>query len=282
MRLTLPALGLLLVVAATAPALAVQPTDGYFTAHDGVKIHYLEAGNKNGPGAPVVLIHGYTGTALGNWFTNGIADALIGRHWVVAIDCRGHGQSDKPHDPAKYGPQMAEDVVELMDHLKIEKAHIGGYSMGGFITGQLLAKHPERFITAVFGGSGVPEVEAEWKEKVPTDKKEKDPKEDEASKKLRGIPDRDQEALDAVFRYPWKPGERTNIDLTKIKIPVLAINGEFDKPNAKTHRMQRELVNFKSVVLPGKSHLTAIMPGYIPKEYIDTLAAFIDANDRQP
>jgi pimeloyl-ACP methyl ester carboxylesterase len=282
MRLTLPALGLLLVVAATAPALAVQPMDDYFTAHDGVKIHYLEAGNKNGPGAPVVLIHGYTGTALGNWFTNGIADALIGRHWVVAIDCRGHGKSDKPHDPAKYGPQMAEDVVELMDHLKIEKAHIGGYSMGGFITGQLLAKHPERFITAVFGGSGVPEVEAEWKEKVPTDKKEKDPKEDEASKKLRGIPDRDQEALDAVFRYPWKPGERTNIDLTKIKIPVLAINGEFDKPNAKTHRMQRELVNFKSVVLPGKSHLTAIMPGYIPKEYIDTLAAFIDANDRQP
>ena len=76
MRLTLPALGLLLVAAATAPALAVQPTDGYFTAHDGVKIHYLEAGNKNGPGAPVVLIHGYTGTALGNWFTNGIADAL--------------------------------------------------------------------------------------------------------------------------------------------------------------------------------------------------------------
>ena len=88
MRLTLPALGLLLVVAATAPALAVQPTDGYFTAHDGVKIHYLEAGNKNGPGAPVVLIHGYTGTALGNWFTNGIADALIGRHWVVAKAAR--------------------------------------------------------------------------------------------------------------------------------------------------------------------------------------------------
>ena len=69
-------------------------------------------------------------------------------------------------------------------------------------------------------------------------------------------------------QYPWKPGERTKIDLTKIKIPVLAINGEFDGPNAKTHRMQRELVNFKSVVLPGKSHLTAIMPGYIPKEYI--------------
>jgi pimeloyl-ACP methyl ester carboxylesterase len=282
MRLTLPALGLLLVAATTAPALAVQPTDSYFTAHDGVKIHYLEAGNKNGPGAPVVLIHGYTGTALGNWFTNGIADALVGRHWVIAIDCRGHGQSDKPHDPAKYGPQMAEDVVELMDHLKIEKAHIGGYSMGGFITGQLLAKHPERFITAVFGGSGVPEVEAEWKDKVPADQPGPDPKEAEARKTLGALANQDHEALTAVRQYSWKPGERTKIDLTKIKIPVLAINGEFDGPNAKTHRMQRELVNFKSVVLPGKSHLTAIMPGYISKEYIDTLAAFIDANDRQP
>jgi pimeloyl-ACP methyl ester carboxylesterase len=282
MRLTLPTFALLLVAAAASPALAVQPTDGYFTARDGVKIHYLEAGNKNSPGAPVVLIHGYTGTALGNWFTNGIADALVGRHWVVAIDCRGHGKSDKPHDPAKYGPQMARDVIELMDHLKIEKAHIGGYSMGGGITGQLLATHPERFVTAVFGGSGVPEVDQEWKDKVPADAPGPDPKEAEASKKLRGVPDRDDEALAAVRQYPWKPEERSKIDLTKVKIPVLAINGEFDRPNAKTHRMQRELTNFKSVVLPGKSHLTAIMPGYIPKEYIETLAAFIDANDRQP
>jgi pimeloyl-ACP methyl ester carboxylesterase len=282
MRLTLPAFGLLLVATAASPVLAVQPKDGYFTAHDGVKIHCLEAGNKNGPGAPIVLIHGYTGTALGNWFTNGIADALVGRHWVVAIDCRGHGKSDKPHDPAKYGPQMAQDVIELMDHLKIEKAHIGGYSMGGFITGQLLATHPERFVTATFGGSGVPEVEQEWKDKVPADKPGPDPKEAEASAKLRGSPDRDAEALAAVRQYPWKPEQRGKIDLTKIKFPVLAINGEFDKPNAKTHRMQRELTNFKGVVLPGKSHLTAIMPGYIPKEYIETLSAFIDANDRQP
>jgi len=282
MRLTLPTLGLLLVAAAASPVRAVQPTDGYFTARDGVKIHYLEAGKKTGPGAPVVLIHGYTGTALGNWFTNGIADALVDKHWVIAIDCRGHGKSDKPHDPAKYGPQMAHDVVELMDHLKIEKAHIGGYSMGGMITGQLLASNPDRFITATFGGSGVPEVEQEWKDKVPADKPGPDPKEAEASKKLRGIPDRDDEALAAVRKYPWKPEQRGKVDLTKIKFPVLAINGEFDRPNAKTQRMQRELVNFKSVVLPGKSHLTAIMPGYIPKEYIETVAAFIDANDRQP
>ena len=99
-------------------------------------------------------------------------------------------------------------------------------------------------------------------------------------KTLRGNPDRDDEALAAVRQYPWKPGERGAIDLTKIKIPVLAINGEFDGPNAKTHRMQRELADFTAVVLPGKSHLTAIMAGYIPQLYIDSLVEFIDANDR--
>ncbi len=80
-------------------------------------------------------------------------------------------------------------------------------------------------------------------------------------------------------QYPWKEGERGKIDLATIKIPVLAINGEFDGPNAKTHRMKRELADFRAVVLPGKSHLTAIMAGYIPPEYVDELVKFIDAND---
>ena len=269
-----------ILLSAGAPALAVEPKDGFFQTSDGVKIHYLEAGNRNAPGKPVVLIHGYTGNARGNWFSNGVADALAGRHWVIAIDCRGHGQSEKPHDPHKYGPRMSADVIELMDHLKIDKAHVHGYSMGGMITGQLLATHPDRFVTAAFGGSGVPEVDANWKAKLPADKPGPDPQEAEASKKLRGNPDRDAEALAAVRAYPWKAGERSKIDLTRITIPVLAINGEFDNPHAKTQRMQRELAHFQSVVLPGKSHLTAIMAGYIPQEYIQSLVAFIEANDR--
>ena len=80
-------------------------------------------------------------------------------------------------------------------------------------------------------------------------------------------------------QYPWKASDRGAIDLTKIRIPVLAINGEFDGPNAKTHRMKRELAHFTAVVLPGKSHLTAIMAGYIPQLYIDSLVRFINDND---
>ncbi len=272
LRLTLP---LAIVLAPLAAVAALDPVHGTFTASDGVKIHYLEAGK----GSPVVLIHGFSGSAEGNWFANGVAEALSKNHRVVAIDCRGHGQSEKPHDPAKYGPQMAKDVLEMMDHLKIDKAHVHGYSMGGGIVTQLLVAAPQRFITASYGGSGVPEVEERYREQVPKDEPGPDRQESEASAKLSSRADRDADALAAVRQYPWKEGERGAIDLTQIKIPVLAINGQFDGPNFKTHRMKRELGNFKAVVLPGKSHLTAIMAGYIPPQYIDSLVAFINTND---
>src|SRR4029453_17079997 len=101
-------------------------------------------------------IHGYMDSAQRMWFTTGIAPALAKNHLVVSIDNRNHGQSDKPQPG---GSGRAQDVIELMDHLKIQKAHIHGYSMGGGITGQLLALIPDRFITAGFGGSGIQETD---------------------------------------------------------------------------------------------------------------------------
>jgi pimeloyl-ACP methyl ester carboxylesterase len=259
-------------------------TDAFFTTKDGVKIHYVTLGK----GTPVVLIHGYTGNADGNWFRNGVAQALAKNHQVVALDCRNHGKSDKPQPG---GPGKADDVIELIDHLKIQKAHFHGYSMGGMIVGQLMAKIPDRFITAGFGGSGIPEVDAEMRAKVPADKKGRDPKEDEVSRQLRIRRAMDNGATreDAEKQASAPPPARPaglfaslagpKLDLTTITFPVIAINGEFDRPNAKTHRMQRELKNFKSVVLPGKSHLTAIAYPYMPKEYLESVVTFIDAND---
>src|SRR5262249_22419155 len=126
-----------------------KPEHKYFKTSDGVKIHFMVKGK----GTPVILIHGYTGSAEGNWFSNGIADALAVNHMVIAIDCRNHGLSDKPQP---MGPGKAEDVVELMDHLKIQKAHLHGYSMGGGIVGRLMGMIPDRIITAGFGGFGGP------------------------------------------------------------------------------------------------------------------------------
>ncbi len=263
-------------------ASAEKPEKIYFTTSDNIKIHYMLLGSE---GTHVVLIHGYTSNAYGNWYANGIMDALAKNHRVVALDCRNHGRSDKPQPG---GPGHAPDVIELIDFLKIDKAHFHGYSMGGGITGQLLATHPERFITASFGGSGIREVDPEWIDKIPKDKENTDPKEADASRTLRinAAMDRgmSREEAEKEVDKPRPPRimparRELKIDLTKVKIPVLAINGEFDNPYEKTFRLWRELDAFTNVVLPGKSHLTAIAPAYMPQEYLDSLVRFINANE---
>ena len=144
------------VLAMAAAALAEQAfNEDSFTTSDGVKIHYLTAGTT---GSWVVLIHGYSDNAERMWFRTGIAPAIAKNHRIVALDNRNHGKSDKPQPG---GSGEARDVVELMDHLHIDRAHIHGYSMGGGMTGQLLAMIPDRFITAGFGGSGIQETDAE-------------------------------------------------------------------------------------------------------------------------
>jgi len=279
---------------AAAPALAQGgTTEGWLTTSDGARIHYLEMGT----GVPVVLIHGGGGSAQSNWFETGIGQRLAKNHHVVALDCRGHGESDDypkrapaAGAPASDGMAAARnwpvlDVIELMDHLGIAKAHIHGYSWGGTITEQLLATHPERFITAALGGWGIPEIDPEMKAKIPPDKVGTDPLEAEAIARFR------ERVAARKARYgggaaapqggetkgsDGGPARTTSkIDLTTIKIPVLAINGEFDQPNAKTARMARELANFRSVVVPGKTHMTAVPTS----QYTEALVEFINAND---
>jgi len=257
-----------------------KPVKTYFNTSDGIKIHYMLLGSG---GSHVLLIHGFTSNAYGNWYANGIMDALAKNHRVVALDCRNHGRSDKPQ-PGQLG--RALDAIELMDALGIDKAHIHGYSMGGMFTGQLLDSHPERFITAGFGGSGIREVDPHWIEQVPKDRFNTDPEEAKASRTLRinaamdrGMSREEAEKEADKPRQPLPPRPVIDIDLTKVKIPVLAINGEFDNPYEKTFLLWRELADFTNVILCGKSHLTAIAPAYMPHEYPDSLIRFINAND---
>lgn len=117
---------------------------------NGVKIHYIVEGQ----GDPVVLIHGLHASAAINWGFPGIIAALAEKHQVIALDLPGHGASDKPEDESAYGVQMVEDVVLLMDHLKVSKAQVVGYSLGGMIGAKLMVLHPDRVTACVMGGMG--------------------------------------------------------------------------------------------------------------------------------
>ena len=117
---------------------------------NGVSIQYTVEGK----GEPVVLIHGLHASAQINWRAPGTIKTLAKSYQVIAMDVRGHGHSGKPEQEGAYGVEMVEDVVRLLDHLKIQKAHVVGYSMGGMITMKLLTRHPDRIRSATLGGMG--------------------------------------------------------------------------------------------------------------------------------
>ena len=259
-----------------APAVQVGQKSNFFTTSDGIKIHYLTHGDR---GSWVMLIHGYSDSAQRMWFNTGIAPEIAKRHRVVAIDNRNHGQSDKP---IAGGSGRAQDVIELMDHLKIDRAHIHGYSMGGGIVGQLLALIPNRFITAGFGGSGMSETNDTYRaaaEAMDDALPKATGADAEGMERFRSrvAAARPQGSAAAATRAPAPPA----VDLTKLTIPILAVNGSYDNPYRKTHRLWREVQIFQNVILPGKTHLTAIAAGATPsQQYIDAIAKFIDMYDQ--
>ena len=296
--------GLPVVVFAQAPAPAARPAvsalppainqqDAFFTTSDGIKIHYITAGTG---GSWVVLIHGYLDSAQRMWFNTGIAQEIAKTHRVVALDNRNHGQSDKPQPGGTGNPR---DVVELMDHLGIRKAHIHGYSMGGGMVGQLLGMIPDRFITAGFGGSGMTETDPELRAKAQAldDALPKASGDDAAGmERFRARVAQTRPASTAPAAAGARAGQGlgtssaaqgtptagSNVDISKLNIPVMCVNGSFDNPYSKSLRLWREAKVFENVILPNRTHLTAIGVGaQTPKLYIDSIAAFINAYDEK-
>ncbi len=128
------------VASAPIPAVLATAPDQQFTA-DGVTLRYREAGS----GDAVVLIHGYS-AALESML--GVAKALPQTYRMVALDVRGFGRSSKFAEPARFGQQMVDDVIRLMDHLKLPRAHVIGHSMGALIAANIAARYPDRVTTA--------------------------------------------------------------------------------------------------------------------------------------
>lgn len=258
------------------------PADEGVFDSNGVKIRYVTEGK----GEPVVLIHGWMGdssmwgrdrsgnTKLDTTRTTGFQ--------LIALDCRGHGQSDKPHDPAQYGPEMAADVVRLLDHLKIAKAHLIGYSSGAFIAGKVAATHPERVLSVVYAGqaplivgmkstSGASEVEifaqavdegkdlgAYIRAVTPADK----PKlTEEQARTIARIMfnGKDLKALAAAGRG-FKNLAVTEEQLKKCQAPILFIHGgnESDQVKHRVAAVHKLLGRGEVKIIAGADHITTL------------------------
>ena len=124
-----------------------------FASFDGVGLAYESYGSANA--RPVLLLHGFAADSEANWVRPRLVEALVdaGRR-VITLDARGHGHSDKPHDPAAYADDaMVRDAEALLDHLGIEQVDVCGYSMGAMTTYALVGREA-RARSAVLGGVG--------------------------------------------------------------------------------------------------------------------------------
>ena len=126
--------------------------------HNGdVEIAYLDEGE----GDPIVLVHGFASSKNVNWvYPTWVSELRKDGRRVIALDNRGHGDSEKLYDAADYEIAiMAGDVIALMDHLRIERADVMGYSLGSRMTAVLAREQPQRLRSAILGGIGIGLIE---------------------------------------------------------------------------------------------------------------------------
>lgn len=287
-RLALPLVCSLLLL-----PVAARAEEGSFNSN-GVRIHYTVEGE----GEPVLLIHGFAVNQELQWRLPGIVKELAKNHRVIAYDNRGHGKSGKPTDPKKYGIEMVEDAVRLLDHLKIRKAHVVGYSMGAIITGKLLASHPDRLLSATLGGAGVVRKGTEiprfmddlaksleeGKGMGPllvalTPQGKPKPSDEEINRISRMLVRGNGKALAAVIRG-FKEFAVTDEQLKANKVPTLALIGELDPIKKSVDESKDRMAHLEVVVIPRGDHITA----FTSPEFLKALTKFLDehkANNRR-
>jgi pimeloyl-ACP methyl ester carboxylesterase len=225
-----------------------------------VEIAYFDEGQ----GEPIVLVHGFASTKEVNWVNPGWVRTLTGAgRRVIALDNRGHGASTKLYDPADYHTSlMAEDVRALLDHLKIERADVMGYSMGARITAFLTMMHPGRVRSAIFAGLGIklvhgvglPETVAEGMEAPSIDTIT-----DQQTRMFRSFAQQtksDVKALAACIR-----GTRQTLtpeQVAAISSPVLVAVGTEDDVAGNPHELAALIPGARALDIPGRDHMMAV------------------------
>jgi pimeloyl-ACP methyl ester carboxylesterase len=231
-------------------------------ANNGISIHYRVEGD----GPPLVLQHGFS-DSIEIWHEPGTVAALKPKYRLVLIDARGHGQSDKPHDPQSYtSEKFASDIVAVLDDLGIKTAAYWGYSRGGWI-GFALARHAlDRIACFVIGGASGRVAAA-----YPAEPGKESP----VFTALRGgldeyvsyygeeltPPHRElllaNDAAALIACGPQRPIEGFSDVVRTIAVPTLLYAGSADPAHDAVLQTASEIAGAQFVSLPGLSHVAA-------------------------
>ena len=230
---------------------------------DGVRIAYLDAGPRDG--SPIVLVHGFASNSKVNWVATGWVETLTAAGYrVIALDNRGHGASEGPHDPDLYGTatHMAEDVRRLMDHLGVARADVMGYSMGAWITAHLALAHPERLRSAILSGLAYAMVTGLGGQETIAAALEAKSAADVVSAKGRAYrafaeqTGSDLLALAACMRGSRRPVPAEG--LAKLALPVLIAVGTKDDVAGSVEDLAALIPGSRTLAIPNRDHMQAV------------------------
>ena len=252
----------------------------HFTS-DGLQLAYDDFGPRDARKA-IVLLHGFSANRYENFKRMGWYDAVAGKGLRgLACDHRGHGESAKPHEPAKYAREaMAKDVFALMDHAGVERAHLLGFSMGSQVALTAALLDGRRVDHLVVGGVGGrifepardPDAMAQAME-APTPDGIADP----MLKSFRHFADEQKEdrlALAACSRGPRTPF--TPDSLSAIRRPTLVVAGMRDQLAGPPQGLADAIPGAKAVTVPGCDHFSLVSHGLFKASVFDFFDGWLE------
>ena len=266
-----------------------KPTTGYAPVN-GLKMYY----EIHGEGEPVVLLHGAFMTING-WMdpwgdkaTNWIAE-LSKTHKVIAIEMQGHGRTADINRDLSF-ENLADDVAGLLDYLKIPRADIVGYSLGGSVAMQCAIRHPDRVrkvvsISAVIRRDGWVKEGVDALAKLTAEVFKDSPMEAEY-KKLSPTPDKFPDFVKHVAAMASKPYDFGADNFKATKAPILFIHGDADGVRldhiAEMYRLKGGELHgdmhphpaSRLAILPDTTHVTLMSRG---QTIIPMINDFLDA-----
>jgi pimeloyl-ACP methyl ester carboxylesterase len=233
-----------------------------YVRNQGLRIHY----HVEGDGPPLVCQHGF-GDSLESWYELGYVDAFKDEYRLILIDARGHGASDKPHEPEAYSfPNVTADVVAVLDALSITQAHYFGFSMGGKNGFALAAYAPERLRSlSVLGDTAAAQAHTSLEfwiaalrhgpEAVASLWAREEPVSPAMRQRLLA---NDSEALIAQRLQRKEPMGFDDI-LPTLPIPCLLMVGEADASYANVKACSQRIPNATFVSISGRGHMGSFL-----------------------
>jgi pimeloyl-ACP methyl ester carboxylesterase len=249
------------------PTPAPIPTEKQGQADvNGIKVHYAVYGQ----GSPVIFLHG--GLANTNYWGNQVSE-IAKHHTVILIDSRGHGRSTRDARPYGYD-LMADDVVALLDYLKIPKADVVGWSDGGILGLDLAIRHKDRVGKVfAFAANTVPSGVKEGVEKNPTFAAYIERAGGEYGQ-LSATPKEYDAFVEQISKMWADQPNWTDDQLKTIDTPVLVVDGDHDEAIKREHTeyIAATIPHAGLLILPNTSHFAFLQD---PKQFNFAILHFL-------